>query len=194
MIVLAEEKHMDAAHKLCKNKALLLVALALIVAAPGMARMPAFSLGANTVNLNQSVTSGGVDVASTGTPITFRRDFRPQRQRRERRLAGANWVRDPAGTLIRRPTTSEYKSTTLQECGGYVYRYGHADGVRAQRGDGIFVYGFLDERVGEGRWRRRRGHLAEHEQPAVSRRSGWHGLRQRHGLTTSSTRDPGDAW
>ena len=62
---------MDAAHKLCKNKALLLLALALMVAAPVMAQTPAFALSANTVNLNQSVTSGAVDVTSTGTAITF---------------------------------------------------------------------------------------------------------------------------
>ena len=63
---------MDAAHKLCKNKALLPVALALMVAAPGLAQTPAFSLGTTQLSLNQSVLSGSVSVnSSNSTAITF---------------------------------------------------------------------------------------------------------------------------
>ena len=60
---------MDAAKKTPTNTRLLaLIALALVLAAPGWPQLPtpAFTLSTSTVNLNQSVTGATVAVGSTG--------------------------------------------------------------------------------------------------------------------------------
>jgi len=62
---------MDAAQKLYKNTGLFLLT-ALALAVPASAQIPAFNLSANSVTLNQSVTSGVVTVSSSGTAISFR--------------------------------------------------------------------------------------------------------------------------
>src|SRR5205809_4437937 len=63
---------MDAAQKTHHNSRLfLLIALALVLAAPGWSQTPAFTLSPSTVNLNQSVTGTTVSVGSTADPITF---------------------------------------------------------------------------------------------------------------------------
>src|SRR5258708_2013628 len=61
---------MDAAEKNhTKIRLFLVIALALVAAAPGWAQT--FSLSATNVNFNQSVTGADISVGSTGDPITF---------------------------------------------------------------------------------------------------------------------------
>src|SRR5216683_5316467 len=67
---------MDAAKKTHTNtRLLLLIALALVLAAPGWSQAPAFSLSTNAVTFNQSVTGTSVSVGSSGANISFTRSI-----------------------------------------------------------------------------------------------------------------------
>src|SRR5947207_2538315 len=102
---------MDAAQKLPQNKGLLSTfALALILAAPGWSQT--FTLSANSVNFNQSVTGAQVNVKSTGDPITF--SIAPTTYANDNNGAQINWL----GVTASSNTTPATLDLTLVSAAG----------------------------------------------------------------------------